>query len=162
MKIGLFYGSTLGTAKIVAESIAELLEVELFDVAKGIDGIENYDNLILGTNTWGYGDLQDDWESVKKQFEKIDFTGKKVAIYSTGDAQGYPDTFVDAIGILGEIVEKNGGKLIGFSSVEGYEFNDSKAKRDGKFIGLAIDDNNQSSLTDIRVKNWVETLKGEL
>jgi len=58
-------------------------------------------------------------------------------------------------------VEKNGGKLIGFSSVEGYEFNDSKAKRDDKFIGLAIDDNNQSSLTDIRVKNWVEMLKGE-
>ena len=42
-----------------------------------------------------------------------------------------------------------------------YNFSESKALRDGEFIGLAIDDNNQSNLTDERVKKWVEKLKGE-
>ena len=161
MRIALFYGSTLGTAKAVAESIAEKIAVDLFDVSKGIEDMRSYEKIILGTNTWGYGELQDDWESVRAAFEKIDFSGKKVAIYSTGDGEGYPDTFVDAIGILGEIVEKNGGSLVAFTETEGYNFSDSKALRDGKFIGLAIDDNNQSSMTETRIKNWVEILKGE-
>lgn len=161
MKIGLFYGSTLGAAKAIAEQIGTLLETELFDVAEGIDSIANYTHLIFGTNTWGYGDLQDDWDSIKNKLEKTDFTGKKVAIYSTGDAEAYPDTFVDAIGILGEIVEKNGGSLVGFTSTEGYEFSDSKALRGEQFMGLAIDDNNQSSLTKERVSKWTEQLKGE-
>lgn len=161
MKVGLFYGSTLGTAKSVAEEIGALLETEIYDVAKGIDSIKDYTNLILGTNTWGYGDLQDDWEGVRATLEKIDFTGKKVAIYSTGDAEGYSDTFVDSIGILGEIVEKNGGTLIGFTSTETYEFTDSKGLRDGVFMGLAIDDNNQGNLTKERITKWVEQIKGE-
>lgn len=161
MKIGLFYGSTLGAAKAVAEEISTLLEVEIFDVAKGIDSIKDYTNLILGTNTWGYGDLQDDWEGVRAILEKVDFTAKKVAIYSTGDAEGYSDTFVDSIGILGEIVEKNGGTLVGFTSTETYEFSDSKGLRDGMFMGLAIDDNNQGNLTKDRVNKWVEQIKGE-
>lgn len=161
MKIGLFYGSTLGAAKAVAEEIGTLLELEIYDVAKGIDSIKDYTNLILGTNTWGYGDLQDDWEGVRAILEKVDFTAKKVAIYSTGDAEGYSDTFVDSIGILGEIVEKNGGTLVGFTSTETYEFSDSKGLRDGMFMGLAIDDNNQGNLTKDRVNKWVEQIKGE-
>ena len=161
MKIGLFYGSTLGGAKSVAEEIEALMEVSLYDVAQGIENISNFTNLIFGTNTWGYGDLQDDWEGVRTTLEKVDFTGKKVAIYSTGDAESYSDTFVDAIGILGEIVEKKGGTLIGFTSTEGYNFTNSKALRNGMFLGLAIDDNNQGSLTKDRVTKWASQIKGE-
>lgn len=161
MRIGLFYGSTLGASKAVAEEISKTLDVSLYDVADGVDEISEYTSLIFGTNTWGYGELQDDWERVKTSLEKIDFTGKKVAVYSTGDAEGYSDTFVDAIGILGEIVEKNGGELIGHTSTEGYEFSNSKALRDGVFLGLAIDDNNQGNLTAERVKKWVTQIKGE-
>lgn len=161
MKVGIFYGSTLGTAESIAKTIARELETEAFDVANGIDDIKNFDSLILGTNTWGYGDLQDNWESVRSEFEKIDFSGKKVAIFSTGDGEGYPDTFVDSIAILGEIVEKNKGILIGFTELDTYNFNSSKAVKDGKFIGLPIDSDNQSSLTEERVKNWLEQIKGE-
>lgn len=161
MKIGLFFGSTMGAAKAVAEIIAKEIEVDVFDVAKGIEELQKYDNLILGANTWGYGDLQDDWESVLKELKNIDFSGKKVAIYSTGDQESYPDTFVDSIGILGEVVEEKGGILIGFTDTEGYNFNESKGAKNNKFMGLAIDDNNQSSMTLDRVKKWIEILKGE-
>lgn len=161
MKTGLFYGSTLGAAKGVAELIAKEIEVDIYDVSNGIDDVSKYDTLILGTNTWGYGELQDDWQGVIDAFKEFDFTGKKVAIYSTGDQESYSDTFVDAIGILAEVVEKNGGVIVGYTSCDGYNFSESKALRDGEFIGLAIDDNNQSNLTDERVKKWVEKLKGE-
>lgn len=161
MSIGLFYGTTLGAAKVVADLIAKELEVQIFDVANGINELNKFDSLIFGTNTWGYGDLQDDWERVLKDLKNIDFTGKKVAIYSTGDQESYPDTFVDSIGILADVVEAKGATIIGYTETDGYNFNESKAQKNGKFIGLAIDDNNQSSLTSDRVKKWVETLKGE-
>ena len=161
MSIGLFYGTTLGAAKVVADLIAKELEVQIFDVANGINELNKFDSLIFGTNTWGYGDLQDDWERVLKDLKHIDFTGKKVAIYSTGDQESYPDTFVDSIGILADVVEAKGATIIGYTETDGYNFNESKAQKNGKFIGLAIDDNNQSSLTSDRVKKWVETLKGE-
>ena len=161
MSIGLFYGTTLGAAKVVADLIAKELEVQIFDVANGINELNKFDSLIFGTNTWGYGDLQDDWERVLKDLKNIDFTEKKVAIYSTGDQESYPDTFVDSIGILADVVEAKGATIIGYTETDGYNFNESKAQKNGKFIGLAIDDNNQSSLTSDRVKKWVETLKGE-
>jgi flavodoxin I len=47
-------------------------------------------------------------------------------------------------------------------SIEGYEFTESKAFRDGKFVGLALDEDNQSDLTEERIKKWVSTLKTEM
>ena len=58
MKIGLFYGTTLGAAKVVADLIAKEIEVEVFDVANGIEELNKFDSLIFGTNTWGYVDFK--------------------------------------------------------------------------------------------------------
>lgn len=44
---------------------------------------------------------------------------------------------------------------------DGYDFNESKAVVDGKFLGLAIDEDNQSDMTELRVKSWVSQLKKE-
>nr|MBA3924398.1 flavodoxin FldA [Nostocaceae cyanobacterium] len=38
---------------------------------------------------------------------------------------------------------------------------ESKAVRDGKFVGLALDEDNQSELTAERIKAWAAQLKGE-
>ena len=48
---------------------------------------------------------------------------------------------------------------MGYWSAEGYEFNESKALKDGKFVGLAIDEDNQSELTDSRIESWVAQIK---
>jgi flavodoxin I len=45
--------------------------------------------------------------------------------------------------------------------VKRYDFSESKAVVDGKFLGLAIDEDNQSELTESRVKSWVSQLKKE-
>ena len=64
-KIGVFYGSTTGTTEDVARRIAEKLNVpkgDIHDASKLNDElVKEYDVLVLGTSTWGAGELQDDW-----------------------------------------------------------------------------------------------------
>ena len=67
--------------------------------------------------------------------------------------------FVDAIGVLAEILEARGAELVGQTSTEGYSFESSRAVVGGKFQGLAIDFENQSELNTKRIKSWVIELK---
>ena len=64
-KTGVFYGSTTGTTESVANLIAEKLgiaQTDVHDVSKmSADVAGSYEALILGTSTWGDGELQDDW-----------------------------------------------------------------------------------------------------
>ncbi|MFN5261319.1 MAG: flavodoxin FldA, partial [Pseudanabaena sp.] len=71
------------------------------------------------------------------------------------------DNFVDAIGILEEKITERGGKTIGYWSTEGYEFDESKSVRGDRFVGLPLDETNQSELTEQRLKKWVTLLKSE-
>ncbi len=105
--------------------------------------------------------MQSDWEDFYDELDNIDFTGKKVAYFGSGDQVGYPDTFQDALGILEEKISENGAETVGYWPTEGYEFSESKAVRDGKFVGLALDEDNQSDLTEERIKSWVTQLKPE-
>ena len=65
--IGIFYGSSTGTTSDLAQKIASALGVDsanVMDVANAdAAAAAKYDVLLLGSSTWGLGDLQDDWES---------------------------------------------------------------------------------------------------
>jgi flavodoxin I len=89
------------------------------------------------------------------QLNALDFTGKKVAIFGIGDQYNYPDNFLDAVGMLGEVLQRQGAELFGFWPVEGYEFAASKALVDGRFMGLGIDNIHQKKLTAARITQWV-------
>lgn len=70
--------------------------------------------------------------------------------------------YCDAAGELYDQFKKCGCIMHGFtSSTEGYEHEASKAERDGKFIGLMFDEDNQYDLSEGRAKAWVEQLKSE-
>jgi len=58
-------------------------------------------------------------------------------------------------------ISEQGGETVGYRPIDGYDFNESKAVVDGKFLGLAIDEDNQSDLTESRIKSWVSQLKRE-
>ena len=74
----------------------------------------------------------------------------------------YCDYFVDGVGIIGEVVLNNGGKIIGKWSTEGYEHTESKAEtEEGLFLGLALDEDNQFDRTDERIDAWVTQIKEE-
>jgi flavodoxin I len=163
-KIGLFYGAGIATAAVVAkiqeafgESQVDLIPVE---TARGAD-FEGYDNLIMGVSTWFDGELPAHWDEIVPELKTLNLRKKKVAIFGLGDQQNYPDNFVDAIGLLANVVEAKGAELIGQTSSEGYHFQQSRAIRNNNFLGLAIDVDNQSDKTAERLRNWVEQLKRE-
>ncbi len=164
MKVGIFFGSTTGTTEGVAERIAEHFDgAEVTPVADAdFSELADLDLVILGSSTWGVGDLQEDWEDRIDDLSEVDLSGKSVALFGAGDQEGYPDSFVDSIGILAEAVEGAGAKIVGQIENSGYSFDESKAVRDGKLLGLPIDEDNESDLTDERIANWVKQVKADL
>ncbi len=160
-KIGIFYGSTTGRTQEIAEAVAEKLgNCDLIDVSNASkDDLAKYSNLILASSTYGDGDLQSDWEDFAGNLSTDDFSGKIVAILGLGDQDGYSDTFCDSIGLLAELAKN--ATIIGHTKNENYDFSESKAVSGDEFLGLAIDDDNQSDLTAERVEKWVNDIKGK-
>lgn len=163
--IGIFYATNTGVSEDITSKIAKGLNISkdnIFDVARQpISKIADYDVVILGSGTTGYGEILDDWNLA--ELEKLNLTGKKVAVFGAGDSESYPDTFCNAMGLLAEAVEKTGATLIGNKvSTEGYNFDESVADKDGCFCGLAIDDDNESEKTDERIATWIAQIKPEI
>jgi flavodoxin I len=148
----------------VVEKVQEALgDAEVFNVDSATaDDVAGFDTLIFACSTWEIGELQEDWESFIDVLDDVDLAGKKVSYIGTGDADGYPDTFVDAIGIIHEKIADSGAEFFGAWPTDDYEFDESKGVVDGKFLGLVIDEDNESDKTDDRVAAWVEQIKGEL
>ena len=166
-KIGLFFGTQTGNTQTIAEDIQKALGgesiVTLHDVSKTeMSDLEEYETLIIGCPTWNTGEIQSDWEELYDELDKVDFSGKTVAYFAPGDQVGYADNFQDAMGMLEEKISSLGGKTVGHWPIDGYEFTESKAVKNGKFVGLALDEDNQSELTDQRIKAWTTQLKQEL
>lgn len=158
MKIAIFYGSTTGTTEMIAGKVGELLGAEVLSATE-IDRVEEYDFVIFATSTWGMGDLQDDWYEALDKLKTKNLSGKKVGLIGIGDQFGFGDTFVDGIGTIYEEIKDMGINLVGKTSTDGYSFSGSKAVVDDEFVGLVIDENNQSELTDERINAWVEKVK---
>jgi len=165
--IGLFYGSTTGTTEGIAEKIASALGSKGFAVdlkavsSASADDLGSYDKIIFGTSTWGMGDLQEDWESFIDDVKDADFSGKTVALFGTGDQESYPDTFIDGVGTIYEAVKAGGAKVVGSWSTDGYDHEGSTALEGDNFVGLAIDEDTQSDMTDDRVSQWVDALASQ-
>ena len=162
-KVGVFYGSTTGHTQEVVENVVSKLndaglETDIFDVSKASkDDLVKYENLILASSTYGDGDLQTDWEDFANNLCEDSFENKVVAIIGLGDQDSYSDTFCDAIGILANLAKK--ATLVGKTKNSGYEFESSKSLEGDEFLGLVIDEDNQSDLTEERIANWVNEVK---
>lgn len=158
MSTGIFFGSTTGVTEEVCKKVAKLLDADVFEASE-IDKVDNYDFLIFATSTWGMGDLQDSWLDAIDSLKNKNLSNKKVALIGIGDQMGFSDTFVNGMGTIYDVVSELGCNIVGKTSTDGYDYSDSTAVRDGEFVGLAIDENNQSDLTDERIAKWVESVK---
>jgi flavodoxin I len=142
--------------QILGEENADLINV---DSATEKD-LARYTYLVFGTPTWGIGEMQDDWEDFSAIVEKTNLKGKTIALFGLGDQDTYPDSFADGVGMLyGKIKDK--ARIVGKWPKNGYVFHESEAISDDSFVGLIIDEENQSAKTVERLTKWAEQLKKE-
>lgn len=169
MRMLIVYASTFGDTADAAERIAEriatlsgirprLSEVGSIEPAE----LESYDVVLLGCSTWNEGELQDDWIDKLPEFEGLDLSGKRLALFGAGDQLGYPDTFQDALGILAEKFEAQGAAVVASWPATGYDFAASLALRGDEFVGLALDYTCQIDLNEERIERWSAQLVEEL
>lgn len=152
------FGSSTGTCEAIAEKIGAKIGAEVVNVQDLTDEVLSADNILLGTSTWGAGELQDDWYDGIGIVKATDLKGKTVAIFGCGDSASYGDTFCGAMKELYDAAKAAGANVIGEVSTDGYTFDDSDAVVDGKFVGLALDDINEDDKTDGRIDAWIAQL----
>jgi len=169
-KIAIFYGPLGGAVNRVADKIKDIIgddKVEMVAVKDAtVSDLEKFDKIIfglstVGKDTWDSEYSSNDWSKFLPEIGKTNYAEKTVALFGLGDHVTYSHGFVDHIGLLGKELIKNGANLVGKVSTDGYEFDESEAVIDGKFIGLPIDEDFEPELTDERVAAWIELLKPE-
>lgn len=157
-KIGIFYGSTTGTTEKIANKIAEILNIDdkdVHDVASSSpSSLAPYDLIIVGTSTWGNGDLQEDWYDFVDGVRALDLKGKTIALFGCGD-ETMTESFCSAVGKLYRDFKETGAEFVGAYDTDGYNFNHSDSVVDGKAVGLLLDEVNHPELTDFRLRGWI-------
>lgn len=165
-KIAIIYGSSTGTTEGVAKLVAAKLGLpadQIFDVSKlDAQTVDRFDVLILGSSTWGDGELQDDWYDGLRTLKSSNLNNKWIALFGCGDSYSYPSTFCDAMGLIYEDLQGCGCSFMGGLPTDGYSHSDSKAVVDGKFVGAALDEVNEEGQTDNRLQAWIDTFKDKL
>lgn len=164
-KLGIFYGTCGGKTEEIVKRLDNFFpgnECEFFNVVDGIDKISEFENIILATSTYGFGEVQYDWQACIENLKKIDFSNKIVAFIGTGDQCSFGNSYVGGMRELYDIVKGADGNIIGFTSIDGYVFDNSPAVIDNKFIGLVIDDSFDKSTISEKLNNWIENIKKEL
>lgn len=163
-KTVIVYGTSTGTCEELANKIGGKLGVDNIINVTDLDSsvIADNDNLILGTSTWGAGEMQDDWYDGVKVLKGADLSGKTVALFGCGDSESYPDTFVGGMAEIYNAAKSAGADVIGAVSTDGYTFDDSESVVDGNFVGLALDEVNEDDKTDGRIEAWVAQIQPNL
>ncbi len=163
-QVGLIFGSDDGNTEAIAYRLQSRFGedvIEVMDVAEVTQlDFAKYDKWILGIPTWDFGQIQSDWEEFWDDISAVSFQGKTVAFFGLGDQFGYGDFFLDAMGMLHDVIQQRGATVVGHWPTEGYEFDASKALIDGedRFVGLGIDEDQQPELTCGRLNAWSEQI----
>jgi flavodoxin I len=163
-KIGLFYSFNTNKTSQAARKIGE----EFGDVVVHVNAetlteqeFLSYDNIILGVPTWFDGELPNYWDEFVPAIEDLDLKGKTIAIFGNGNQKGYPENFIDGVGIMADLLESRGAHLVGFTSAKDFVFESSRALQGELFSGLALDFENQAPQINQKIKKWVEQLRQE-
>lgn len=174
-KIGIFFGTDTGSTRLVAKKIYGELGEVLADKPKNINRVSpaellQYDALILGTPSYGVGDLpglavgcqEANWAEFVPHLDGIDLSGKRVALFGLGHQERYASRFASSLIKLYQVFYGYGADIIGRWSTEGYQFEHSDAIIDNQFVGLVLDQRGQPHLTEERIKTWLAQVTPQL
>lgn len=158
-KIAIVYGTNKGNTKGVAEKIAaKLKDATVLNISDiHVADLAPYDYLILATSTIGHGDLIKPWKEKVEELKNFDFSGKTVALVGLGNSKYHGDTFAQGVSHLYKLL-KDKVKIEGATSPEGYTFETTESLIDGKFVGLIIDQDNESGKTEGRIDAFLKAL----
>jgi flavodoxin I len=167
-KIGIFFGTDTGSTRLAAKKIYSQLGESLADKPKNInrtslDEFLRYDALILGTPSYGMGELpglptgcqEPNWQEFAPHLDDVDLSGKRVALFGLGHQERYADRFASSMIHLYRLLYGHGADIVGSWSTEGYQFEHSHAVIDNRFVGLVLDQRSQPGLTDNRIELWL-------
>ncbi|MBN2350652.1 MAG: flavodoxin [Bacteroidales bacterium] len=161
--IGIFYGSTSGDTKKIAHLIYEKFGdkiADIFNVSQTkANKVDKYPYLILGSSTWGIGEVQDDMEYFVKELKDKNLDNKLIALFGLGNQLYYPHSFVNSMGHIYNVLKNTGARFVGQWSIEDYNFFRSTALVDSSFIGLPLDIENQKEIIPEIIDSWVKNLK---
>ncbi|MFA6128469.1 MAG: flavodoxin [Bacteroidales bacterium] len=169
-KIAILYGPTGGNTEKAAQMVAKAFgegKADLIPVKDLHEGdIDGYSAIVfggptVGTHTWTDVNQKNDWDLFLTKLYKMNLHGKKCAVFGLGDQVSYSFKFVDDIASIADEAIQAGAELVGLVDPAGYTFDESKAFRNGKFLGLPLDEDNEPELTQERINHWVELLKTE-
>ncbi|GGM33694.1 flavodoxin [Paraliobacillus quinghaiensis] len=118
MEVAIVFASMTGNTEEIAEIIEskiDSLNVSVTALQIDFDDIEasdltRYDAILLGTYTWGDGDLPFEIEDFYDDLEDVDLTGKKVALFGSCDSF-YPE-YGTAIDTMGERFKSIGAEVV--------------------------------------------------
>lgn len=169
-KIGLFYWAKGGNVESVAKRLSkhfnpDQLKMTPLDELQNVK-VEEFDFFVLGGSTvgasiWQNADDNNYWRIFFDALANLKPLNKLYAIFGLGDQVLYPNHFVDGMNVIRNEMDALGGKRVGNWPVDGYKFTESESVENGKFIGLALDEDWQDDLTDERIKNWAGQIKME-
>jgi flavodoxin I len=167
-KIGIFFGTDTGSTRLVAKKIYSLLGETLADKPKNInrtkvDELLQYDALILGTPSYGVGNLpglavgceEANWAEFVPYLDDVDLSGKTIALFGLGHQERYASRFASSLMQLYLVFYGHRAKIVGSWSTDGYQFEHSEAIIDNQFVGLVLDQRSQPHLTDERLHIWL-------
>lgn len=166
-KIAIIYWPKKGSTEKVAGILQEKLGKDSADVftIKEIseEDFAYYGAFIIGAPTTG----ADNWEHAHKtswheffaKIQKADLSGKQYAIYGLGDGVRYPYHFVNGMIDIKKQFDKTAAQHCGAWTTKGYEFRESASIHEDKFVGLAIDEDNEHELTEGRINGWLDQIK---
>ena len=168
MAYTIFFATSTGKTEDIAEKLKELLpgtECKDVDNINSAEELTSAESLICCVPTWNTGADEGRsgtaWDTYVEEIPNMDFNGKTVAIVGSGDSSSYSEYFCEAMEELYTAFLQAGAKIIGKVPTEGYTFDESKSIIDGKFCGLAIDEDNESELTDDRLSKWIKQINSE-
>ena len=169
VKVGVFYSTgTMTTQKIarrIADGLGEACDAPMPINTTHAPDLAAYDALVFGAPSYLWEKHRVsalDFDTIEPTFGNTrDLEGKRVAVFGLGDQEGYPKNFCDAIGILFDHFQLRGADMVGWTENEGYDFKRSRALKQGRLCGLALDPHTQNDLTDARVKAWVAQIAQE-
>ncbi len=105
-------GNTEDIAKLIGNSLEEkaMIEVTYEEIENcSMEQLLQYDRILLGSYTWGDGDLPYEAEDFYDELEDADLTGKKIGCFGSGD-HAYPK-FCEAAALFSERFKHTGASV---------------------------------------------------